>query len=228
MENLPHKSEADACGPGPLAPTFGQQGDATPDGRERPDDETLVQRFQSGQITLEALCNHLRARYAERLLRYAECPSGGGVKRAADEAVHDTFQAFLLLAPYFKVKGGGCVGRCLYRILINRCHEWFRFIKRSGRELPEDVESGNEKWSDFGKQAWRESIEKELGQALGDALDALCEDQRTVVKLKLTGMSFDEIAEKLSIPRSTASERYYVAIPHIQTYMMARGYKSPW
>src|SRR5262249_22157675 len=110
MENLPHKSEADACGPGPLAPTFGQQGDATPDGRERPDDETLVQRFQSGQITLEALCNHLRARYAERLLRYAECPSGGGVKRAADEAVHDTFQAFLLLAPYFKVKGGGCVG----------------------------------------------------------------------------------------------------------------------
>lgn len=58
--------------------------------------------------------------------------------------------------------------------------------------------------------------------ALEEALQSLPLDARELVALKhLAGLTFDQIATALGVPRATASSRYYSAIEHLRSALGA-------
>ena len=65
-----------------------------------------------------------------------------------------------------------------------------------------------------------------LGRALQTALGRLRPDQRTVVVLRYeSGLSFEEIAQVLGIPESTARSHVHRARKELARLMTAAGWK---
>ncbi len=113
----------------------------------------------------------------------------------------------------------------LYRITVNKCIDFIRKQKRK-REVDYDdgilkdetVEGDDELLpSRLGLHPDREYGRKELRAKMLEALDELSEKHRTILILReVEGLSYDEMAEVLSISKGTVMSRLYHARRYFQ------------
>ncbi len=113
----------------------------------------------------------------------------------------------------------------LYRITVNKCIDFIRKQKRK-REVDyddgilkdEEVEGDEELLpSRLGLHPDREYGRKELRAKMLEALNELSEKHRTILILReVEGLSYDEMAEVLSISKGTVMSRLYHARRYFQ------------
>jgi RNA polymerase sigma-70 factor (ECF subfamily) len=147
---------------------------------------------------------HLVERYQRRALAHARALTGsdGDAADAAQEAFLDafrhlgTFDASRDFYPWF------------YTLLRNRCFKGrVRGRKHAAAELPSDA-------------AAPDGQPREEIHDLRRALDRLDPDDRELIVLKhLDGWTYDELAQRLEIPRGTVMSRLFHARQRLQALM---------
>jgi RNA polymerase sigma-70 factor, ECF subfamily len=152
-----------------------------------------------------------------------------GMMRDRDDAmdvVQDAFiKAHKKLAEF---EGNAAFSTWLYRICVNLCIDKKRSDARRKQVDLDDVRA-----SDLGEDAVYAGVDiapklsatnplktakdKELGKEIGRALSALTEDHRTILVLReVDGLSYEEIASVLDIPRGTVMSRLFHARKNMQ------------
>jgi RNA polymerase sigma-70 factor, ECF subfamily len=163
------------------------------------EDADAVQRCRLGD---RDAFRHLVERYQRRALAHARVLTGnvGDAADAAQEAFLDafrhlgTFDASRAFYPWF------------YALLRNRCFkQQARDRGRTAAGLPADA-------------AAPAGRSREELHDLQRALDRLDPDDRELIVLKhLDGWTYDELAERLEIPRGTVMSRLFHARQRLQT-----------
>jgi RNA polymerase sigma-70 factor, ECF subfamily len=108
-----------------------------------------------------------------------------------------------------KLEDASRFGPWLYRIAHNEAYSYLR------RNRPEtDLEEARlDTWSDSGGGSGRRMLPVETSLAVERALKVLSDEQREAVVLKVyQGFKFEEMAEILGCPVSTAKSRLYSAL----------------
>jgi RNA polymerase sigma-70 factor (ECF subfamily) len=167
-------------------------------------DEALVSRFREGD---EAAYEALVRRYEASLRKLAF-----GYLRDRMLA-EDVAQESLLLA-YQRI---GSLGRAeafrswLYRIAINRAHDYLRRLARKGEIAGEEGEERIAQVEAPGDAA-TQLVNRDLGRRLAGAVAELPEKYRRPLLLKeIEGMTYAEIAELLGWPIGTVQIRIHRA-----------------
>ena len=170
----------------------------------RETDPDLVERARRGE---EAAAHEIVDRYARELFGLAFSMVGQAAD--AEDVLQETFAgAFRGL--------GSFEGRCslktwLTRILVRqaaRCHR----SRRTHRTLPLEELSEPAKAILAGRAPSPSANDLDLRMDLAAVLDTLSPDQREVIVLReLQGLSYQEIAEALDIPRGTVESRLFRA-----------------
>ncbi len=168
-------------------------------------DEELVARSTRGDT--ESF-NQLVVRWERPI--YALAYRVIGREEDARDVCQETFlRAFRSLGGF---KGQAKFSSWLYRIALNLCRDWIRRTQRHREVQPPD---GVDILELAGRGAQVESVEvslerRDLGRAVGRAMAALSDEQRTALILKeYEGMTFQEIANLLDCPLSTVKTRLY-------------------
>lgn len=147
----------------------------------------------------------------------------------AMDAVQDAFiKAHKKLAEF---EGSAAFSTWLYRICVNLCIDKKRAETRR-RKVDLDDALATHKEEDTlyadagiggrlsGSNPLRTVSDKELGTEIGRALSGLSEDHRSILLLReVEGMSYEEIAEALEIPRGTVMSRLFHARRNMQRLM---------
>jgi RNA polymerase sigma-70 factor (ECF subfamily) len=189
-------------------------------------DAQLVARTRQGDV--EAF-NHLVLRWEKRLYNYLlRVVSGAGSlrrPRAREDALDLTQDAFLkayqsigTLADAEKFPAW------LYRIAHNLAFSHLRRPVSVGL----DEERNEQQWTQEWPRNWTgnttsyrvgptDGLERELELAVSRSLEALPDDQREAIVLKVYhGFRFDEIAEIISCPVSTVKTRVYAGFVQLR------------
>lgn len=173
-----------------------------------PTDEELVRGAQAGDPNaFSALVN----RYALTLTRLAS--SMLSTDADAEDVVQETFIGALRRMPSFE--GRSSVKTWLTRILLNRIAKLYR-SKRVRRSASIDamLDDGAQPGAASSK---RLSVASATGSVdsrvdVGQMLDALTPEHREVLVLReLQGLSYEEIAQTLGVPRGTVESRLHRA-----------------
>jgi RNA polymerase sigma-70 factor (ECF subfamily) len=152
-----------------------------------------------------------------------------GMLRDRDEAmdvVQDAFiKAHRKLAEF---EGNAAFSTWLYRIAVNLCIDKKRAETRRRKTDLDDAASRNldddplYAAAEFaprltGGNPLRNSTDKELGRQIDTALAQLTDDHKSIVLLReVEGMSYEEIAETLGIPKGTVMSRLFHARKNLQ------------
>jgi RNA polymerase sigma-70 factor (ECF subfamily) len=152
-----------------------------------------------------------------------------GMLRDRDEAmdvVQDAFiKAHKKLAEF---EGNAAFSTWLYRIAVNLCIDRKRADARrrktdlddaAARNLDDDPLYAAAEFAPrlSGSNPLRNSTDKELGKQIDGAMARLSEDHRSIVLLReVEGMSYEEIAETLGIPKGTVMSRLFHARKNLQ------------
>ena len=144
----------------------------------------------------------------------------------AKDAVQDTW-----IKAYKKIQDfqlNASFGTWLYRICVNVCIDRQRASKRRRKvdidniaPLSTDDDSAYAQAdvspTTAGSNPLKNMENSELGAKIQDGLRGLTEDHRSVLLLReVEGMSYDEIAEALEIPKGTVMSRLYHARRNLQ------------
>jgi RNA polymerase sigma-70 factor, ECF subfamily len=150
-----------------------------------------------------------------------------GREEDARDVAQETFlRAFRALKGF---KGQAKFSSWLYRIALNLCRDW---IRRERRAPVSQAPEGIDIIELAGEATPAESIEDmvarhELGRAVGKAMSALPEEQRTAIILKeYHGLTFQEIAELLDCPLSTVKTRLYQGLTVLRKQLQDAGVES--
>lgn len=181
----------------------------------------LVERAVAGdQQAFRQLVEH----YQRRVFAVAL-----GVLRDEDKAYDAAQDAFVRVYKHLdKFKGDSSFYTWLYRIVVNLCIDQKRRQKRQREVDYDDTMAHSESFSsgptlasvniDNPLQAMRR---KELVEHMDEALQSLTEDHRTILILReMDGLSYEEIAEVLELPRGTVMSRLYHARKSFQAVMV--------
>lgn len=188
---------------------------------DRARDHELVQKTVAGDIRAFRSLVEL---HQGRLFAVAY-----GMLRDRDDAmdvVQDAFiKAHKKLADF---EGNAAFSTWLYRICVNLCIDRKRAEARRRKvdlddALATDL-SGDSLYADSaiggrlsGTNPLKNTSDKQLGAQIGRAMELLTEDHRSVLLLReVEGMSYEEIAETLTIPRGTVMSRLFHARKNIQ------------
>jgi RNA polymerase sigma-70 factor (ECF subfamily) len=153
-----------------------------------------------------------------------------GMLRDRDDAmdvVQDAFiKAHKKLAEF---EGNAAFSTWLYRICVNLCIDKKRADARRRKvDLDDALESGlsgdDSLYADAdisgrlsGANPLKTASDKELGKEIGRALGELTDDHKSILLLReVEGMSYEEIAETLNIPRGTVMSRLFHARKNLQ------------
>jgi RNA polymerase sigma-70 factor (ECF subfamily) len=144
----------------------------------------------------------------------------------AMDAVQDTFiKAHRKLADF---QAQAAFSTWLYRICVNVCIDRKRAQKRRRQvhidDAPELSTETDAPYSGVdiapnlsGSNPLRNANNRELGQKISEAMAELSEDHRQVLLLReVEGMSYEEIAETLEIPKGTVMSRLFHARKNMQ------------
>ncbi|MCC7073487.1 MAG: sigma-70 family RNA polymerase sigma factor [Deltaproteobacteria bacterium] len=144
----------------------------------------------------------------------------------AMDAVQDAFiKAHKKLAEF---EGNAAFSTWLYRICVNLCIDRKRADARRRKvdlddalatHKPEDALYGESEIGGrlSGENPLRTLSDKQLGAEIGRAMGELSEDHRAILLLReVEGMSYEEIAEALEIPRGTVMSRLFHARRNLQ------------
>lgn len=152
-----------------------------------------------------------------------------GILRDRDEAmdvVQDAFiKAHKKLAEF---EGNAAFSTWLYRIAVNLCIDRKRADARrrktdlddaAARNLDDDPLYAAAEFAPrlSGSNPLRNSTDKELGKQIDTAMAKLSDDHKSIVLLReVEGMSYEEIAETLGIPKGTVMSRLFHARKNLQ------------
>lgn len=187
----------------------------------RQEDEQLVARAREGD---HAAMRRLVERHQRRLYQLAL-----GVVKDHEEAldvVQDAFVKIHLSLPQFK--GDSAFFTWAYRITYNLSID---ALRRGGRaqkvEVDErtltDEDDAFDPWSARSQSPQKAALRGELGERLQRALATLSENHRTILLLReVDGLSYEELAETLGIPKGTVMSRLFHARHKMQAAL--RGY----
>jgi RNA polymerase sigma-70 factor, ECF subfamily len=184
--------------------------------KDRARDQELVEKARAGDA---AAFRQLVETHQSRLFAVAY-----GMLRDRDDAmdvVQDAFiKAHKKLAEF---EGNAAFSTWLYRICVNLCIDRKRAETRR-RKVDLDDALATTRDDDplyaeseiggrlHGANPLRNATDKELGKEIGKVLEGLTEDHRSILLLReVEGMSYEEIAETLNIPRGTVMSRLFHA-----------------
>lgn len=189
--------------------------------RDRAEDAQLVARAKGGEA---AAFKKLVERNQGRLYAVAV-----GMLKDGDDAmdvVQDTFiKAHKKLADF---EGNAAFSTWIYRICVNLCIDKKRAEARRRAVQIDDLREGTlgddttasvapTAPRTAGESPLRNAGDKELGGEIDRALAALSPDHRAVVLLReIEGMSYEEIAQALEIPKGTVMSRLFHARKNLQ------------
>jgi RNA polymerase sigma-70 factor (ECF subfamily) len=189
--------------------------------KDRARDQELVEKARTGDA--RAFRTLVEAHQA-RLFAVAY-----GMLRDRDDAMDVVQDAFIKAHKKLgEFEGNAAFSTWLYRICVNLCIDRKRADARRRKvdlddamatdlgddSLYADAEIGGKL---SGTNPLKNSADKELGKELGRAMAGLSEDHRSVLLLReVEGMSYEEIAETLSIPRGTVMSRLFHARKNMQ------------
>lgn len=189
--------------------------------RDRARDQDLVDRAKKGDTLA---FQKLVIAHQGRLFSVAF-----GILRDRDEAmdvVQDAFiKAHKKLAEF---EGNAAFSTWLYRIAVNLCIDRKRADARRRKTDLDDAATRNldddplYAAAEFaprltGSNPLRNSTDKELGKQIDTAMAKLSDDHRSIVLLReVEGMSYEEIAETLGIPKGTVMSRLFHARKNLQ------------
>lgn len=152
-----------------------------------------------------------------------------GMLRDRDEAMDVVQDAFIKAhRKLSEFEGNAAFSTWLYRICVNLCIDRKRAQARRrsvdidearGQELGEDaVYAGVDIAPKLSATNPLKNVrDKELGAEIGRALGQLSEDHRTILILReVDGLSYEEIASVLDIPRGTVMSRLFHARKNMQ------------
>ena len=165
-------------------------------------DEKLVRQAQAGDYqAFNALDSKYRARILQLTLRYARNQAD------AEDLVQDTFlKAYRALLSF---RGDASFYSWLHRIAINAAKTAFNVHARDAHVV--SMEGHSEQLEEL---ATPESlaVTDEILEAIGAAIDGLCEDQRRAIVLReIDGLSYQQVAGAMSCPVGTVRSRVFRA-----------------
>jgi RNA polymerase sigma-70 factor, ECF subfamily len=150
-----------------------------------------------------------------------------GREEDARDVCQETFlRAFRAIGGF---KGQAKFSSWLYRITINLCRDWMRRERRAPVvSAPDGVDLVELAGEGEGVEQLDEAvIRRDLSRAVGRAMRALPEDQRTAIVLKeYHGMTFQEIAALLGCPLSTVKTRVYQGLTILRRELEKEGIRS--
>jgi RNA polymerase sigma-70 factor (ECF subfamily) len=183
------------------------------------DDLTLVKRSRDGDQTAFKL---LVERYQRKVYSVAL-----GMVRDREEARDIAQEAFTKVYKYLDhFKGDSSFYTWLYRITVNICIDVLR-KQGSGRgeqvELDENLAMDSAEanigalGSKLGTNPQKSLLRKELATKIQEALEEVPEKHRAILLLReIEGMSYDDLARTLDIPKGTVMSRLFHARAKIQ------------
>jgi RNA polymerase sigma-70 factor, ECF subfamily len=186
-------------------------------------DEELVTRSRSGD---SESFNQLVRRWERPIFALAYRTLGR--EEDARDVTQETFlRAFRALSGF---KGDAKFSSWLYRIALNLCRDWMRRDRRAPMtEVPDGVEI-HELAANRQEVASVEDLaaRAELSGAVAEAMERLPAEQRTAIILKeYHGLTFQEIADLMSCPLSTAKTRLYQGLTLLRRYLAEQGKFDP-
>src|SRR5712691_745880 len=151
-----------------------------------------------------------------------------GREEDARDVCQETFLRAFRALPGFR--GQAKFSSWLYRIALNLCRDWMR---RNRRAPMVDVPDGVEIHELAANKQEVETVEDlaaraELSGAVAEAMERLPAEQRTAIILKeYHGLTFQEIADLMSCPLSTAKTRLYQGLTLLRRYLAEQGKFDP-
>lgn len=184
------------------------------------DDLTLVQRVRSGDQRAFKL---LVERYQRKVYSVAL-----GMLRDREEAMDVAQEAFVKVYKYLDhFKGDSSFYSWLYRITSNICIDVIR--KRRGGGRGESVEFDENMTVDspdayvgalgskLGTNPQKGALRRELAEKIQEALEQVPEKHRAILLLReIEGMSYEDLARTLEIPKGTVMSRLFHARLKVQ------------
>ncbi|MHC4942139.1 MAG: sigma-70 family RNA polymerase sigma factor [Planctomycetota bacterium] len=183
--------------------------------QERTEEKELVTLARKGdKAAFEGLVGLFQDRVYNLSFRLT-----GDRERAWDLSQDAFLRAFAAIKSF---KGASAFFTWIYRIVLNlhmnqESSLGRKMEKRSfSMDLP-DREDGKSRWANqmpdgSGEEPGEETLRKEREQAVQEAIAALPVDYRQAILLRdMEGLSYEEIAELLSIPIGTVRSRLYRA-----------------
>jgi RNA polymerase sigma-70 factor (ECF subfamily) len=147
-----------------------------------------------------------------------------GREEDARDVTQETFLRAFRALPGFK--GDAKFSSWLYRIALNLCRDWIRRDRRAPMvDVPEGVEI-HELAADRRDVTSAEDLaaRAELSEAVATAMKLLPSEQRDAIILKeYQGMTFQEIADLMKIPLSTAKTRLYQGLTLLRRHLAEQG-----
>ena len=190
------------------------------DGSSKKGDHDLVQRVQAGD---SAAFRTLFDKYHRRAFAVAM-----GVVKNEDDALDAVQHAFVKVHKNIhKFQGSSGFYTWLYRIVMNVSIDHVRRTSRR-KSLDFDERALHEESEVAGDGAMlprvtnanpgKAALRAELGSAIQAALGELPEHHRAVIVLReIEGMSYEEMAEALDVPKGTIMSRLFHARKKMQT-----------
>jgi RNA polymerase sigma-70 factor (ECF subfamily) len=186
-------------------------------------DEELVARSRTGDTDS---FNQLVRRWERPIFALAYRTLGR--EEDARDVTQETFLRAFRALPGFK--GDAKFSSWLYRIALNLCRDWMRRDRRAPMvDVPEGVEI-HELAAEKQETVSVEDLaaRAELSGAVAEAMQKLPEEQRTAIILKeYHGLTFQEIAELMHCPLSTAKTRLYQGLTLLRRYLAEQGKFDP-
>lgn len=182
------------------------------------DDLTLVKRIRSGDQRAFKL---LVERYQRKIYSVAL-----GMVRDKEEAMDVSQEAFVKVYKYLDhFKGDASFYTWLYRITVNVCIDVIR--KRGGRsemlEFDESIQMDTNEanlgalGTRLGTNPQKSALRKELAEKIQEALAQVPEKHRAILLLReIEGMSYEDLARTLEIPKGTVMSRLFHARAKVQ------------
>lgn len=183
------------------------------------DDLTLVKRVRSGDQRAFKL---LVERYQRKIYSVAL-----GMVKDKEEALDVSQEAFVKVYKYLDhFKGDASFYTWLYRITVNICID---VLRRRGAMRGEHVEFDETIQMDaaeanigalgsrLGTNPQKSALRKELAAKIQDALAQVPEKHRAILLLReIEGMSYEDLARTLDIPKGTVMSRLFHARVKVQ------------
>lgn len=186
------------------------------------DDLTLVKRARSGdQCALKLLIE----RYQRKVYSVAL-----GMVKDREEAMDVSQEAFVKVYRYLDhFKGDSSFYTWLYRITVNICIDVLRRRAASRGEhveFDENIQHDSAEanigalGSRLGTNPQKTLLRKELAAKIEEALQEVPEKHRAILLLReLEGMSYEDLARTLQIPKGTVMSRLFHARAKMQTIL---------
>jgi len=183
------------------------------------DDHSLVQRARSGD---ERAFRTLVERYQKKVYAVAL-----GMVKDREEAMDVVQEAFVKVHRSLdSFKADATFYTWLYRITVNVCIDVIRrrgamradsveFDERVGHDLAEANLGAVS--SQLGSNPEKSVLQRELGEKNQEALEQIPEKHRAILLLReLDGLSYEELAQALEIPKGTVMSRLFHARAKVQ------------